>query len=113
MFSSKVMASDVPDIAVISWNYNTKASSGHCSSAHVLIIAAIEMRATSFLFSHLNHRVPVRLLAPLFTSYSGSYYSHYSIITMLRSTSIRLAESVTKVPLNLQRASATLLPPIP
>ena len=37
------MASDVPNIAVIFWDYNTKASSGHCSSAHVLIIAAIEM----------------------------------------------------------------------
>ncbi|KAI0806139.1 ACN9-domain-containing protein [Irpex lacteus] len=32
---------------------------------------------------------------------------------MLRSTTIRLAQSVSKTPLNLQQASASLLPPIP
>ncbi|TFY61730.1 hypothetical protein EVG20_g6948 [Dentipellis fragilis] len=32
---------------------------------------------------------------------------------MMRSTLVRLAESVTKRPLNLQEASATLIPPIP
>ncbi|KAI0787983.1 ACN9-domain-containing protein [Fomes fomentarius] len=32
---------------------------------------------------------------------------------MLRVTGVRLAESVSKIPLNLREASATLLPPLP
>lgn len=47
------------------------------------------------------------------TAHTPSHTPQGLLHKMLRVTGVRLAESVSKIPLNLREASASLLPPLP